>query len=391
MNYSKRLIQESERKTEQNIANVCFIMIGFMILVAILEVCNIFVLPKIPVLITVAITITICLLPTLFYKVLKIYNEWVRYFIITALVIQTGLQYAVLSYHVILMICFPTIIACLYGKRKYLVYSCILTVPMIIISHVIAVNLKVVPDEPLQDYQEVFFYGIVPRVIEYGAIFVCCLFINNFIEHLSGNLIKKNNELYEDQDTTISSLSALIESRSNFTGGHVKRVADFTAIILRGLGFEEEEVFKISRASMMHDVGKLLIPTDILDKPAKLTKEEFDEIKKHVTYGEEILGNAEGELFKISSEIAYQHHEWYNGNGYLHLKGEEISLYARIVAVSDVFDALCSKRPYKEAWSVEKAYQTILDESGTHFDPKIVDVFIENFEEFKKVLEKYKD
>ncbi|MGN1100062.1 MAG: HD-GYP domain-containing protein, partial [Christensenellales bacterium] len=119
--------------------------------------------------------------------------------------------------------------------------------------------------------------------------------------------------------------------------------------------------------------------------------EEFAVVKEHVEYGQKMLGNAPGELMRISAEIAYEHHERFNGEGYLHKSGKDISLYARIVAIADVFDALVSTRPYKPAWDPDAAKEEILSQSGKDFDPDLVKLFEENFDKFKEVYEAYPD
>ena len=183
---------------------------------------------------------------------------------------------------------------------------------------------------------------------------------------------------------TLTSLSEIIESQSEHTGTHVKRVALYTDIICRGLGISEEESWKISQASKMHDVGKIIVPLEILEKAGKLTPEEFEIVKKHTDYGKKMLENSPGELMQLGAVIAYEHHERWDGTGYHGLKGEEIHPAARCVALADVFDALVSKRPYKEAWSLEKVREEIKAQRGKQFAPEVVDVFLREFDKFRK-------
>ena len=264
-----------------------------------------------------------------------------------------------------------------------------LSVPVLVVSHLAAFALNIVPDEPLVTLKGVIFYGIFPRTIEFLAVSIVCLLVSSRIQELIRTLAEKNEDLYEDQETLIAALSEIIESKSQHTGYHVKRVAEYTGILCRGLGFSEEDTWKISTAAMMHDVGKIMIPSEIIEKPGKLTEAEFDEVKKHVEYGKKMLGNAPGEIMKISTEIAYQHHEKWDGKGYLGLSEEQIDPYARCVAVADVFDALVTKRPYKKAWTPGEAYDEIVSQRGKHFAPEVVDVFVEHFNEFLGVLQKY--
>ena len=171
----------------------------------------------------------------------------------------------------------------------------------------------------------------------------------------------------------------------------MKRVAEYTAVLCRSMGYNEEESWKISLASMMHDVGKIMIPESILEKPGKLTGEEFDVVKKHILYGKQMLETSPGELFHISAEIAYQHHERWDGTGYMGLKGEQIVCYARCAALADVFDALVSRRSYKEPWTPEAAYEEIVSQSGKQFDPDVVEAFVTNFDQFVEITRRYPD
>lgn len=183
-----------------------------------------------------------------------------------------------------------------------------------------------------------------------------------------------------------------MEAQSHETGQHVKRVAAYTEIFCRALGFSEEETWKVSVASMMHDVGKIGIPQEILHKPAKLTEEEYSEVKKHVDYGYKLLRNSPGEIMQIAAHIAHEHHERFDGMGYQNqLKEEEIDLYARCVAIADVFDALVSKRCYKNAWDPERARAEIVSQAGSQFDPELVELFDSHFEEFLEVMARYPD
>lgn len=305
---------------------------------------------------------------------------------------MSGLMYSIISYHVIIMLILPVVVSCLYCERTYVIYTTVLSVPVMIVSHLIAFMLKIVPDEPLVNLEGVLLYGIIPRVIELVAISVICIGITGKLQRLIAALVKKNNELYEEQQVMVSSLSELVETQSHETGQHVKRVAAYTEILCRAMGLSEEETWKISVASMMHDVGKICVPREILHKPGKLTEDEFSEIKKHVDYGYKLLENSPGEIMQLAASIAQQHHERFDGKGYQRkLEGEHINIYARCVAVADVFDALVSKRCYKKSWTPEQAREEILSQAGHQFDPQITKLFDEHFDEFLKVMENYPD
>ena len=391
MNFSEQIIREYRKNADMRLAFVCRLMIGFMLLVALLNITGVFTIAPLPLYLTTVISVFNFILPTLFYNILKIHSTKIRYFILAIVVIQSGLQYAALSYHTIIMLVFPLIMACLYNEKKYVIYTAILTMPMIVISHLAAFYLKIVPDEPLITLKGTILYGIVPRTIEIFAVVILCYTISDRIEKLVNTLASKNRELYEDQENLILAVSQIIENKSENTGQHVKRVSEYTEVLCKCLGFNDEDSWKISLAAMMHDVGKLMIPESILEKPGKLTAEEFEIVKKHTQYGKQMLETSPGELFKLSTDIAYNHHEKWDGTGYRGVKGEDTPVCARCVALADVFDALVSRRAYKEPWPPEKAYEEIVSQRGKQFDPAVVDAFVQNFDKFKDIMMHYPD
>ena len=191
------------------------------------------------------------------------------------------------------------------------------------------------------------------------------------------------------QSGLIKFMAEVVENRDDNTGGHIKRTAEYVEGIAKELKsrgvysdcLTDEYMNDMVVAAPLHDIGKIHIPDAVLNKPGKLTDEEFEVMKTHTTAGEKLLIHAKDELgesgyLNMAVEMAAYHHEWWNGKGYPYgISGEEIPLCARIMAVADVFDALTSKRCYKSAMPLEKAYAIIREESGTHFDPLVVDAF----------------
>lgn len=178
---------------------------------------------------------------------------------------------------------------------------------------------------------------------------------------------------------TINRLVIASEYRDEDTGDHIVRMAAYCDLIAEKHGLPEAEIEQIHLAAPMHDVGKIGIPDTILLKPSKLTSEEFETIKGHTLIGAKILGGSSSEILRLATKIALTHHEKWNGKGYpAGLSGTAISLAGRIVAIADVFDALTSKRPYKDPFPVEVACDIIKKERGEHFDPELADVFLSN-------------
>jgi putative two-component system response regulator len=195
-----------------------------------------------------------------------------------------------------------------------------------------------------------------------------------------------HQELQEACLDTIHRLVLAAEYKDEDTGCHIVRMAKYSALIAEKLGLPDKEVKNIRYASPMHDVGKVGIPDNILMKPGKLTDEEFDLMKTHTTIGGKILSDSKAEILQMAHQIAMSHHEKWNGKGYPQgLAGNDISLAARIVGLADVFDALTSKRPYKDPFPVKVALDIIKKERGQHFDPELVDVFIENIDEVLEI------
>ena len=215
------------------------------------------------------------------------------------------------------------------------------------------------------------------------------VFYNNISTAISRTRLNEN--MFMTQEAVILSFAEISESKSRQTGQHVKRVSEYTRIMASCAGFGESQCREIALAAMMHDIGKLMIPPEILEKPGKLTPEEFEIIKTHVTYGAELLNNSPGEVMNMARNIALQHHERWDGKGYLGRKGEEIDYISRFVAVADVFDALVSKRSYKEGWAPEAAYEEIVSQKGKQFAPHAIDTFIKCYDKILETLKRYPD
>jgi response regulator RpfG family c-di-GMP phosphodiesterase len=218
------------------------------------------------------------------------------------------------------------------------------------------------------------------------------------IELMCGNIkiafenICLTNEIETTQKEIIFTLGEVTEMRSRETGHHVKRVAEYMALLasLKGLGQDEVEVIRM--AAPMHDVGKVGIPDFILNKPGKLTEEEFEIIKTHSKMGYDMLKSSNRKVMQTATIIALQHHEKYDGTGYpLGLSGEQIHIYGRIAAMADVFDALAVKRVYKEAWPLRDILEFFKEQRGKHFDPELVELLFLNLDAFITIKDRYPD
>ncbi len=209
---------------------------------------------------------------------------------------------------------------------------------------------------------------------------------------LENEVIKRTTEIRETQFEIVQCLGAAGELRDNETGAHVKRMSHICSLLASKRGLGKDFSTLLLYASTMHDVGKIGIPDSILLKPGKLSPEEWQVMKQHPKIGARIIGDHDSSIISLARETALYHHEKWDGTGYPHgIAGDKIPVSARIAAISDVFDALTSARPYKQAWPVEKALEVIREESGKHFEPIMVELFVENLPEIIEIKNRYLD
>jgi len=198
---------------------------------------------------------------------------------------------------------------------------------------------------------------------------------------LEAKVRERTRELEAAQIEIIERLARAAEFRDDNTGQHTERVGQMAALLAKGIGLPDPQVSLIRRAAPLHDVGKIGIPDSILLKLGKLTPDEFALVKTHTTIGARILSGSRFTILRLAEEIAFNHHERWDGDGYAGITGAAIPLAGRIVAVADVFDALTQKRPYKAAWPVDDAMAEIERQRGKQFDPALVDAFLRMLEQ----------
>lgn len=207
--------------------------------------------------------------------------------------------------------------------------------------------------------------------------------------HLS---LVKADELKSTRLQIIQKLGRAAEYKDNETGMHVMRMSHYSKVLALAYGFSEAAADDLLNAAPMHDIGKIGIADHILLKPGKLTEDEFAIMKGHPEIGAEILGESDAPILKLARSVALHHHEKWDGSGYpFGLKGEQIPIEARIVALADVFDALTSERPYKKAWTIDDALNLLVDQSGCHFDPELVELFLSVMPQILEIKERFTD
>ena len=248
------------------------------------------------------------------------------------------------------------------------------------------------------------YNGILKNKTKNGQLFWADTFVvpilddkEELVEYITigcdiSEILHLNNEIRETQEELLYRLGEAVESRNRDSGNHIKRVAHYSKLLAQLSNLSDDECKIIFAASSMHDVGKIAIPDNILLKPGKLSEDEWVIMKTHAEIGYKLFKDSTRPLLRAAADISYEHHEYYNGHGYPRgLKGEDISIFGRIVAITDVFDALCSKRPYKEPWKLEEILTLLKEESGKQFDPRLIKLFIDNIDEFLEIQNRYTD
>lgn len=233
---------------------------------------------------------------------------------------------------------------------------------------------------------------VLSRIATHLAISNHSRLLEMLVAEKTSELKQLNKELEATQREIVYTLGTVCEKRSKETSMHVNRVAEYSKLLALYYGLSEEESEMIRQASPMHDIGKVGVPDNILNKPSSLTEEEFAVIKEHTTDGYEMLKHSNRQLLRLASEIAHGHHEKWNGKGYpLGISGFDIPIHARITALADVFDALSSNRVYKKAMPDEEVFDIIKQGKGAHFEPKLVDIFFEHLDSFLAIRSNLRD
>jgi len=228
--------------------------------------------------------------------------------------------------------------------------------------------------------------GILPPHVTY--------LIHILLERFNSNLIHNHlrNEILEAQRQALNTLCEAVEMRSKETGMHIHRMAAYSKLLAQLYGLPSDQLNLIEAAAPLHDIGKVAIPDSILNKPGRLTAEEMDTMRTHAQSGFDLLGRSKSKMLETGAQVALTHHERWDGTGYPNgLKGNDIPLFGRIVNVADVFDALMSRRVYKEPFPIDKTIQIMSDLSGQAFDPALIDLLVKNKDQFSAIFDQNPD
>ncbi len=355
------------------------------------------------------IMFAICVFVQILGRIPKIASSrYTKYAIMTLTLIETLLFVSVLNFHALLILCFPVLVAMNYHSTKLTIYTfagsavCALLFPMIGLMF----------DFWAVDYFYFLLWCVTGRYVgrfpdyisRFSSYTAAMIFVGSIYGFqilaiaygLYSSVKRKQAQHYQQidaitrsHDSILEGMASVVENRDNNTGGHIKRTSEVVRLLTEDLPLDDSFRENIIKAAPLHDLGKIAVPDNVLNKPARLTPEEYEQIKIHPKKGHSIVktifsGQDDENLLQVAENIALYHHEHYDGSGYPEgLSGEKIPLEARIMAIADVYDALVSHRCYKEPMSQEDAYQVIKDSMGTHFDPKLWECFEKAYPKIK--------
>lgn len=382
-------MDEREQKANQMLSKYCLICILLMSLVLVMNEVRIFIIDYNVMRVAWLLAVLLLSTPWLIVYVVRPGKVWEKYVCLIVPVIFVGILYALLAYHTLIMFALPILFALYYPDRRILRRVYILESITLVLSHIFETFTKYTFDSPILTLPNMITMGILPRMVELYCIYLVAGNIARNTDQYTAEYMEEQQKREKIQKELIFKFADLCERESQETGEHSRRVCDYMRIMLQHAGFSGEQVELYSIACALHDIGKMEIPKDILMKSGQLTDEEFEIMKQHVEIAGELLEGADTEVLQAAHDIAREHHERYDGKGYLKLKPEETRYISRLFTIVDVWDALVTRRCYKEAWSGEKAAKLIQEESGTHFDPKAVEVFIQAYPELLAAMEQF--
>lgn len=385
------ILIENEKQANRIVAKVMRITFAVFTFIYLLDVVGIFV---VDIAVMTAAYIggsALLLLPTLLVNVLKQEKRYIKYVNVICAILFVMLITITLTYHVVVIYVYPIAIASLYFSKKLNIFATGLTVVGVSIGQILAFYLDILTDKNFTQLYKMVVYGIIPRALVLIAVAAIFTMLCGRTTSLLANLLGAKEELSLYHDEMIMGFATLVENKDGSTGGHIKRTTAYVRLLAEELqkrGFYQEiltreYVENLCKAAPMHDIGKISVPDVILQKPGKLTAEEFERMKQHTVSGGRIIQETFGHLTnkeytQMAYEVAHFHHEKWNGKGYPEgLKHKEIPLCARIMAIADVFDAVSEKRCYRDALPMEKCFDIILEGSGQDFEPILVEVFLD--------------
>lgn len=397
----EKILQQNETQANKISATVMLCTWGLYTLVFILNLLGIFIIDETVMGVAYGIGSVVLFTPFLLVKFGNSGWPWLKYYIVACATVFIAVLSVTLTYHSVVVYVYAIGIASLYFSRRLNVIATAMSVLATGAGQIIAFYYNPLPDLNFPTYEELILFSVFPRTICLIAMAILFTMLSTRTATMLKQLTKAVEEISNYQHEMVIGFSTLLEKRDDSTGGHIQRTSRYVGLIADGLAarghyadvLTPEYVQILIQVASMHDIGKISVPDYILQKPGRLSDDEYEIMKLHAAEGGKIIKETFGHVNnKEQTELAYMvanyHHEKWNGTGYPNgLKGEEIPLAARIMAVADVFDAVSEERCYRKALPMDECFRIIEEGRGTSFEPLIVDVFLELREQIEEVHE----
>lgn len=399
------IVRQNEAEANKTVANVLVITLAIFTLILILNLLHVFIIDQAVMLTAYAISAALLLAPKILNHIFDPSTRWLKnIYIIFANLFLLVLE-TTLSFHAVLVYAFPIALAGIYFSKKTTFYGLILTVIISIIGQFCGFFAEFVPDQNFLVMKRLLLFSILPRMLTLFSFGFLLYFLSVRTTKLLDRQINDTSKIRELNKDMVLGFANLVENRDESTGGHVKRTSSYVELLAKELlkrgiygdTINDEFVTNLTNAAPMHDIGKMSIPDHILQKPGKLTDEEYAIMKSHAENGGRIIKQTfshigDDNYRQMVYEVARYHHEKWNGKGYPEGRSKkEIPLAARIMAIADVFDAISQKRCYRDAIPLEECFSIIEKGRGTDFEPELVEVFLGMKKEICETMDKIKD
>ncbi len=395
------IVRQNEAEANRTVANVLLATLCIFTVILVLNLCKVFIIDQVVMLVAYGISALLLLSPQVLNRLVDPSNPRLKFIYIILTNLFLFVLESTLSFHVVVVYAYPIAIASLYFSKRVTMFGLVLTTIVSMAGQFSGYFMDCVPDQNFLVMKRLVLFSVLPRTLCLCSFGYLIYFISKRTTRLLDHQINDTTKIKELNKDMVLGFANLVESRDESTGGHVKRTSRYVEMLARELRkrgvyrgiVNAEFINNLASAAPMHDIGKMSIPDHILQKPGKLTDEEFAVMKTHAENGGKIIKQTfshigDDNYRQMVYEVARYHHEKWNGKGYPEGRSkQEIPLAARIMAVADVFDAISQKRCYREAIPLEECFDIIEKGSGVDFEPKLVDVFLSMKEKIKAAME----
>lgn len=394
------IVRQNEAEANRTVANVLLATFCIFTVIVILNLCRVFIIDQAVMLAAYGISALLLLSPLVLNRVVEPSNPRLKFVYIILTNLFLFVIESTLSFHVVVVYAYPIAIASLYFSRRVTMFGLVLTTIVSMAGQFSGYFMSCVPDQNFLVMKRLVLFSVLPRTLCLGSFGYLIYFISVRMTKLLDRQINDTARIKELNRDMVHGFANLVESRDESTGGHVKRTSRYVEMLARELKkrglykdiVNAEYIDNLSSAAPMHDIGKMSIPDYILQKPGKLTDEEFAIMKTHAENGGKIIKQTfshigDDNYRQMVYEVARYHHEKWNGKGYPEGRSkQEIPLAARIMAVADVFDAISQKRCYRDAIPLDECFGIIEKGSGVDFEPQLVEVFLSIKDKIKAAM-----